>query len=77
MMVLPNDLRKKACLVTGASRGIGAAVARALGRCGSHVAVHYRASRDEAAPSYRILSKRAVVPSSFSETSPSVGLSSN
>src|SRR3954453_18567528 len=48
-MALPNDLKEKACLVTGASRGIGAAVARALGRCGAHVAVHYRTGRDEAA----------------------------
>src|SRR4051812_34034111 len=48
-MALPNDLKEKACLVTGASRGIGAAVARALGHCGSHVAVHYRTGRDEAA----------------------------
>src|SRR3954449_3645132 len=47
-MALPNDLRDKACLLTGASRGIGAAVARALGHCGSHVAVHYRTGRDEA-----------------------------
>jgi 3-oxoacyl-[acyl-carrier protein] reductase len=47
-MTTPNDLKEKACLVTGASRGIGAAVARALGRCGAHVAVHYRAGADEA-----------------------------
>ncbi len=46
--MLPNDLKEKVCLVTGASRGIGAAVAVALGRCGSHVAVHYRTGRDEA-----------------------------
>ena len=48
-MTLPTDLTEKACLVTGASRGIGAAVARALGRCGAHVAVHYRTGRGEAA----------------------------
>jgi 3-oxoacyl-[acyl-carrier protein] reductase len=48
-MTLPTDLKEKACLVTGASRGIGAAVALALGRCGAHVAVHYRTGRDEAA----------------------------
>ncbi len=41
-MVLPDDLKGKACLVTGASRGIGAAVARALGRCGAHVGVRYQ-----------------------------------
>jgi 3-oxoacyl-[acyl-carrier protein] reductase len=47
-MLVPNDLKEKLCLVTGASRGIGAAVARALGQCGSHVAVHYRTGRNEA-----------------------------
>ena len=46
--MLPNDLEGKVCLVTGASRGIGAAVARALGRCGARVAVHYRSARQEA-----------------------------
>ena len=43
-----NELKDKACLVTGASRGIGAAVARGLGRCGARVAVHYRSGRNEA-----------------------------
>jgi 3-oxoacyl-[acyl-carrier protein] reductase len=43
-----NDLRGKIVLVTGASTGIGAAVARAFGRHGCAVAVHYNASRDAA-----------------------------
>jgi 3-oxoacyl-[acyl-carrier protein] reductase len=43
-----SELKDKACLVTGASRGIGAAAARGLGRCGARVAVHYRAGRKEA-----------------------------
>ena len=43
-----EDLKGKACLVTGASRGIGAAIARGLGHCGAHVAVHYRSGRNEA-----------------------------
>src|SRR5258705_117523 len=43
-----SELKDKACLVTGASRGIGAAVARGLGRCGARVAVHYRSGRNEA-----------------------------
>ncbi len=42
------DLAGRAYLVTGASTGIGAAVARALGRQGARVAVHYHASRDAA-----------------------------
>jgi NAD(P)-dependent dehydrogenase (short-subunit alcohol dehydrogenase family) len=42
------DLAGKAFLVTGASTGIGAAVARALGRQGARVAVHYNSSRDGA-----------------------------
>jgi 3-oxoacyl-[acyl-carrier protein] reductase len=46
-----NDLREKVCLVTGASTGIGAAVARALGGHGASVAVHYHRSADQASES--------------------------
>jgi 3-oxoacyl-[acyl-carrier protein] reductase len=46
--MIGTDLRGKACLVTGSSRGIGAAVARGFGGCGMRVAVHYRGARDEA-----------------------------
>ncbi|HEY6877754.1 MAG TPA: SDR family NAD(P)-dependent oxidoreductase, partial [Polyangiales bacterium] len=35
-------------LVTGASRGIGAAIAKALARAGHHVIVNYRSQRAEA-----------------------------
>jgi len=37
------DLEGRACLVTGGSRGIGAAVCRLLARCGARVALGYRA----------------------------------
>jgi 3-oxoacyl-[acyl-carrier protein] reductase len=42
------DLGGRVALVTGASRGIGAATARLLGRCNARVAVHYGKSRSEA-----------------------------
>jgi len=43
------DLTNTNVLVTGASRGIGAAIARALGSAGARVAVHYRDQRARAA----------------------------
>ncbi|MEP6702972.1 MAG: SDR family NAD(P)-dependent oxidoreductase, partial [Betaproteobacteria bacterium] len=43
-----KDLKGKAVLITGASTGIGAAVARALGAAGAKIAVHYNASKAEA-----------------------------
>jgi 3-oxoacyl-[acyl-carrier protein] reductase len=46
--MIGTDLRGKACLITGSSRGIGAAVARGFGGCGMRVAVHYLGARDEA-----------------------------
>ncbi len=42
------DIVGKVCLVTGASRGIGAAAARGLGAAGASVAVHCRSGRAEA-----------------------------
>ncbi len=41
-------LEDQTCLVTGASRGIGRAIAIELGRCGADVAVNYRSSAAEA-----------------------------
>lgn len=43
-----DDLQGKVVLVTGASTGIGAACARALGALGCHVAVHYHSSKEAA-----------------------------
>ncbi len=41
------DLRGKVSLVTGSSRGIGAAVARGMAAAGMRVAVHYRSGKEE------------------------------
>jgi 3-oxoacyl-[acyl-carrier protein] reductase len=41
---MTTDLKGKVVLVTGAGTGIGAAVARAFGRAGARVAVHFHAS---------------------------------
>jgi 3-oxoacyl-[acyl-carrier protein] reductase len=43
-----SDLQKRVALVTGGSRGIGKAIALALGMAGAMVAVNYRRQRQEA-----------------------------
>ncbi len=45
---MTQDLAGKSVLVTGASTGIGAAVAKGFAGCGAKVAVHYGSSRAEA-----------------------------
>jgi NAD(P)-dependent dehydrogenase (short-subunit alcohol dehydrogenase family) len=47
-IALQHDLAGKAALVTGGSRGIGAAVARALAGAGANVAITYLSSRQAA-----------------------------
>lgn len=42
------DFAGKTALVTGAGSGIGAAIARGLGRAGAHVIVHYNSNADGA-----------------------------
>ncbi|HPU98915.1 MAG TPA: SDR family NAD(P)-dependent oxidoreductase [Candidatus Hydrogenedentes bacterium] len=48
MNVSALDLTGTVVVITGASRGIGAAMAELLGKCGASVAVNYHASADRA-----------------------------
>lgn len=43
-----HTLNGKIALVTGGSRGIGAAIAKQLGRCGAHVVITFLNSKDRA-----------------------------
>src|SRR5215213_7817432 len=45
---MTHDLKNKVALVTGASRGLGAAMARKLGACGARVAVNCFGSPEKA-----------------------------
>src|SRR5512140_342486 len=52
----------RVALVTGASRGIGRAIALELGRAGARVGVHYLTGRDEAAEVVRQIATGNVIP---------------
>ena len=52
---MPMPLHGQVALVTGASRGIGKAIALALGRAGAHVIVNYRGNHAAAEESLRAI----------------------
>ncbi|HXW77528.1 MAG TPA: SDR family oxidoreductase [Candidatus Eremiobacteraceae bacterium] len=58
-MTVTVDLRGKACLVTGGSRGIGAATVRALVESGARVFFTYHSGKDEAEAFVRTLGTSA------------------
>lgn len=62
---MSHSLKGKVALVTGASRGIGAAAAYALANEGAHVAISYAASADKAEAVVRELEKKGVKAAAF------------
>lgn len=62
---MTKDLEGKVALVTGGSRGIGAAIARKLADKGANIAVSYVASADKAEALVKELEKKGVKAVSF------------
>ncbi|GHJ41671.1 SDR family NAD(P)-dependent oxidoreductase [Streptomyces sp. TS71-3] len=60
-----TDLEGKVALVTGGSRGIGAASARRLAAAGAHVALTYEKSAEKAAAVVRELEQAGVKAAAF------------
>jgi NAD(P)-dependent dehydrogenase (short-subunit alcohol dehydrogenase family) len=62
---MSNSLQGKVALVTGGSRGLGAATARSLADAGAHVAITYVASADKAAEVVKELGHKGVQAAAF------------
>ena len=67
------DLAGKRALVTGGSRGIGAATARLLAMCGAGVAIGYRSRKDDAERVVRDLEAMGVKAGAFASELATVG----